>query len=92
MKKVLIFILTIALMFILSACGCDHEWTNATCLSPKTCNLCGKTKGNTTDHNYMDANCDHPKRCSFCDYTVGKALYSYNYKFIKLIVYIVIKL
>ena len=65
-------------MFILSACGCDHEWTNATCLSPKTCNLCGKTKGNTTDHNYMDANCDHPKRCSFCDYTVGKAL-GHNY-------------
>ena len=57
---------------------CDHQWEEATCIAPKTCTLCGKTKGKTIEHNYMDANCDFPKTCSYCDATTGKAL-GHNY-------------
>lgn len=73
-KKVLISLLPICLLLILSACGCKHEWTEATCLNSKTCNLCGVTEGEPIEHSYMDANCTNPKRCSFCDATEGNAL------------------
>lgn len=78
MKKVLITVLLIVLVFSFTACGCEHEWTDATCLSPKICNLCGAIEGEPIEHNYMDANCENPKRCSFCNTTEGKAL-EHNY-------------
>lgn len=73
-KIVVLGLLIIGLVLILTACGCEHEWAEATCLAPKTCNLCGATSGDIAEHNYMEANCDNPKRCSFCDATEGKSL------------------
>lgn len=73
-KKFLASLLPVFLIFVFTACGCKHEWSEATCLSPKICNLCGVTEGKPIEHSYMDANCDNPKRCSFCDATEGKAL------------------
>lgn len=38
----------------------DHvceEFTDATCVSPKTCVECGKTEGTVTDHSYVDGLC-----------------------------------
>lgn len=29
---------------------CEHEWLDATCTTPKTCNLCGKTEGEALRH------------------------------------------
>jgi hypothetical protein len=29
----------------------EHQWKNATCTSPMTCNLCGKTSGSALGHN-----------------------------------------
>lgn len=78
LKKFLASLLPIFLIFVFTACGCKHEWSEATCLNPKTCNLCGVTEGEPIEHSYMDANCDNPKRCSFCDATEGKAL-GHNY-------------
>lgn len=72
-KRFLISLLPVCLIFILTACGCKHEWKEATCINPQTCNLCGVTKGEPIEHSYMDANCENPKRCSFCDATEGKA-------------------
>ena len=35
----------------------DHNWTLATCTSPKTCSLCGKTEGSALGHNYINRVC-----------------------------------
>jgi DNA-directed RNA polymerase subunit RPC12/RpoP len=29
---------------------CEHEWLDATCTTPKTCSLCGKTEGEALGH------------------------------------------
>lgn len=34
----------------LSGCGCRHEWQEATCTTPETCLLCGKTRGEPYGH------------------------------------------
>lgn len=40
---------------------CDHVWTDATCVSPKTCSVCGATEGekNPEAHNYVDGKCEY---------------------------------
>ena len=30
--------------------GCSHKWLDATCIEPKTCSLCNKTKGSALGH------------------------------------------
>ena len=35
------------LALLLTGCGeCDHDWEKATCQEPRTCAICGETKGN----------------------------------------------
>lgn len=37
---------------------CTHAWTDATCVSPKTCQICGATEGSPIDdHVYKDGSC-----------------------------------
>ena len=40
-----------------SACGCSHEWQEATCTEPKTCSRCGETEGEALGHDYVDGYC-----------------------------------
>ena len=35
---------------MLSACGCDHRFTEATCTTAKTCTVCGETEGEALGH------------------------------------------
>lgn len=51
-----------------------HAWQDATCQAPKTCYLCGATKGKIGDHWWADATCTQPKTCLVCGATQGKAL------------------
>ena len=44
MKRAMIMILVLALSVCLAACGCKHEWQEATCTTPKTCKLCHATE------------------------------------------------
>lgn len=75
MKKIcLICALVMVLILPLSGCGCDHEWSDATCSAPKTCQLCGKTEGEPLPHTLQDATCTTPKTCTVCNATVGNAL------------------
>jgi len=53
---------------------CNHNWTDATCLTPKTCSLCNETDGNALGHTWSDATCTAPKTCSLCMETDGNAL------------------
>lgn len=45
---------------------CNHEYRDADCESPKTCNLCGITRGSALGHAYAEAFCS---RCGKEDKT-----------------------
>ena len=44
----------------------SHTWIEATCVTPKTCDVCGETEGDCADHAYTDAVC---AVCQDIDYT-----------------------
>ena len=53
-----------------------HDWKDATCTEPKTCQCqgCGVTEGEALGHDWKDATCKAPKTCSVCDATEGEVL------------------
>ena len=71
MKKTIIALLLIILLLSFGACGCSHEWIDATCTSPKTCSLCGLEEGEVIAHNWKNATCTEPKTCISCKATEG---------------------
>ena len=70
----IVLLLVLAMALCLSACGCKHVWTEATCTAPKTCTECGETEGEVLAHNWAEANCTDPKTCTLCSTTEGAAL------------------
>ena len=50
-KISVLLILALALSIILTGCGRDHQWKEATCTEPKTCTLCEETEGEALGHN-----------------------------------------
>lgn len=80
MKKFICFIMVFTFVFLLTACGCEHSWNEATCTSPKTCSICGATKGGVSSvHNWNAATCTSPKTCSICGATEGGVSSVHNY-------------
>lgn len=76
-KRIALLLVALLCMSILTACGkptCEHEWYVATCDTPKTCALCGKTNGEPTGHLWAAATCQQPKTCTLCGLTEGEAL------------------
>ncbi len=74
LKKMLYITLCFCLcVFMLTGCGCKHEWISATCTEPKTCNLCGETEGEVLAHSYgdwVDVDAENEERiCSVCDFS-----------------------
>ena len=67
-------ILALLMLILLTACGCEHEWIDATCQAPKTCALCGKSEGDVTWHDWLDPDCFTPYTCSVCGLTEGEPL------------------
>ncbi|SER38890.1 Ltp family lipoprotein [Parafannyhessea umbonata] len=53
---------------------CFHDWAEATCTEPETCNICGRTQGEPAGHNWKAATCTEPETCSVCGATQGSAL------------------
>ena len=47
----------------------NHDWSEATCTTPKTCTACGQTEGEALGHDpdEDDGNCTTPTLCSQCD-------------------------
>lgn len=71
--------LILVMLFSLSACGCKHEWEEATCTSPKTCLLCGETEGEALEHEFTEATCIRPEFCMLCGEERGERLgHSYS--------------
>ena len=38
---------------------CTHEWTEATCTSPKTCSICAATEGDALGHTFTNGECNY---------------------------------
>lgn len=56
-RKIELCILTVLMVLMLTACGCNHVWQEATCDTPKTCTSCGETEGTPLDHNWDSSLC-----------------------------------
>ncbi len=74
MKKIVSVVLILIMVLALTACGCKHVWSEATCEAPKTCAECGETEGEALGHTWLDATCSAPKTCSVCAATEGETL------------------
>ena len=44
---------------------------SATCVTPKTCSICGGTTGTAIGHNWENATCTKPKTCKDCGIKEG---------------------
>lgn len=74
MKKLALILALISITCITSACNCDHQWSAATCISSKTCDLCGISEGSALGHDFSEATCTNPQICNRCEETQGEAL------------------
>lgn len=75
MKRTLFILITLLLgMVLLSGCGCQHEWQEATCLAPRRCTQCQETEGEALGHSWVNAACTAPKTCTACGETEGEML------------------
>lgn len=68
------FLLIVVSILVFSGCACKHEWVEANCTAPKTCELCGETEGEPLPHNFADATCTLRKTCTVCNAVEGSAL------------------
>ena len=73
-KKVIYMLLAMSLSTMLTACGHEHTWVEATCTQPKHCSECEETEGDALEHIWVDATCLEAKHCSVCGQTEGEAL------------------
>ena len=83
-KFIFAYVLIIAVilcLFTVISCGekeCEHDWTDADCVKPKTCSICQETSGAELGHTWSEATCTTPKTCSVCNATEGDAI-GHNY-------------
>lgn len=73
-KRVLVFWMILACSVLLASCFCEHQWKEATCITPKTCTECGKTEGGLTAHDFLPADCINPKTCQLCGVKEGNTI------------------
>ena len=52
--------------------GCDHNWTSATCTTPKTCTICGATSGSSLGHSWDNGKVTTAETCT----TTGEKLFT----------------
>lgn len=69
-----LLILLLAALVLLFKILFVHIWADATCTSPKTCVICGKTSGSPLIHDWLPADCTHPHICSRCGEEEGRPL------------------
>ncbi len=52
----------------------EHQWKDATCTAPKTCEICKKTEGDATGHTGGTATCTEKATCTVCHEQYGEIL------------------
>ncbi len=72
--RVLILGLALVMMLGITGCGHEHQWKKATCEEPKTCEICGETKGKKLKHSWVEATYEETKYCEKCGKTKGEPL------------------
>ena len=50
MKKILALCLALTMTLSMIGCGCNHQWQEANCTTPKTCTKCAQTEGEAVGH------------------------------------------
>ena len=75
-KKICLLLVFVMLAAMLGGCAlfCKHEWEDATCEEPATCEECGKTEGEPLGHDWQDATCEEPEYCEECGEERGEPL------------------
>lgn len=73
-RKIIYSIIIFTFCGMLTGCGHEHTWIDATCTAPKTCSECGETEGEALGHTWVEATCAEPKTCSVCGETEGETL------------------
>ncbi len=73
-KIITLALLTVLVAVALSGCCLRHQWLEATCNTPKTCEKCGTVEGEASGHIWKAATCEAPKTCSVCGEAEGVAL------------------
>lgn len=73
MKKAFALFLILSL-FLLSGCGHEHSWQEASCTQPRTCTECGETEGEALGHSPTEATVWEPSVCSLCGEVLGEKL------------------
>lgn len=48
----------------------EHDWAPATCVSPKTCRICGRTTGGLGQHDFQPGPEPGQKTCPICTFTI----------------------
>lgn len=65
-------IVAFLLLFLLTACNCEHKWSEGNCVTPKKCLNCGAESIDMGEHSFKEASCYHPKTCTMCGETEGE--------------------
>lgn len=73
-KNAAVITLLLLIAGMLSGCGHQHVWKEATCTEPEICTECGETEGSPLGHTWTAATCTAPKTCSVCGETEGTTL------------------
>lgn len=73
MKRYVLAVILLIFVMALAGCGCRHEWSEADCLAPKRCRICGQREGEALGHQFDPATCESPKTCAVCGETDGTA-------------------
>lgn len=74
MKRLISILLLVLCVAVFAGCQCQHEWVEASCETPKTCNLCQQTDGAPLGHTWRSATCTAPKTCEVCGLEQGEAV------------------
>lgn len=73
MKKALLLALAVVIPALLCGCACEHEWTEADCLTPALCVKCEETGAEALGHDWNVATCTEPETCTRCGAMQGLA-------------------
>lgn len=75
-RNLYILVLVLVLSLALTGCQkpCEHEWEDANCEDPKTCELCDETEGAPLGHTWKAATCNAAKTCEVCEKVDGEPL------------------